>query len=297
MAEPPTLLADKILNTVRGECFAAPLLSGASQSNPHELAALAKLLLATSPTGIRSPSSLSAPPAPDAPAATAFLTTTPMAPPAPSPSDTWTIDTTISDDTTRNDVFYVLRRFRGGADRPYRTETSPARPYRGPGPANPCRICRGTDHLARTCPSPRTAKPAAPAAALPASPTTTSDLLPRPPTPPPAFPTDNPLPPDSVQYDNVWLLPVQPVSAIYTGPEADISTAIADIGTPGDIVGDSWLRRHPQVATSPLQPGTTCYALGHDVPPSIERLSLRITTRDWWKMRFRQYSDTIHGNT
>jgi len=84
----------------------------------------------------------------------------------------------------------------------------------------------------------------------------------------------------------LWRLPLQPArtrgprQAPYTAPEADISTAKADIGTPGDIVWDSWLRRHPQVATYPLKPATTRYALGHDVPPSIGQLSLRITTTD-----------------
>ena len=73
---------------------------------------------------------------------------------------------------------------------------------------------------------------------------------------------------------------MHPVSAVYYAAEADISTAIADIGTPGDIVGDSWLRRHPQGATSPFKPSTTRYALGHDVPPSLSRLSLRLTTSD-----------------
>jgi len=274
------MLADKILDTVRGEWFAAPLISGASHFNPHELAAHAKLLLATGPPGIRSPASLSAAPTPDATAATAILTTTSTAPPAPSRSKTWTVDTTIPDDSAPNEFFYVLRRFRGGADRPYRTETSPAYPYRGPGPANPCRICRGTDHFARTCPSLSPAKPTAPAAALLAPPTTTSVLLPCSPTPPPVPPADNPLPTDPVNYDNVWLLPVQPVSAIYCVPEADISTAIAEIGTPGDTVGDLWLRRHPQVASSPLKLATTRFPLGHDFPPSIGRLSLRLTTTD-----------------
>ena len=274
------LLADKMLDTVRGEWFAAPLISGASHSNLHKLSVRAKLLLATGPPSIRSPASLSAPPAPNAPAATTFLTTTPTAPPAPSPSDAWTVDTTIPDDSAPNEVFYVLRRFRGGADRAYRSETSRACPYRGPGPDNPCRICRGTDHFARTCAYLGPAKPAAPAAALLASPTTTSALLPCSPTPPRAPPAENLPPTDPVKYDNVWLLPVQPISAIYSAPEANISTAIADIGTPGDIVWDSWLHRHPQVATSSLKPATTRYAFGHDVPPSIGRLSLCLTTTD-----------------
>jgi len=98
----------------------------------------------------------------------------------------------------------------------------------------------------------------------------------------PLFPpfADNPPPPDPVNYDNVWLLRVQPVSTIYTAPKADISTAMADIGTPADIVGESWLRRHPPVFTSPLKTATTRHFLGHDVPPFIGNLSLRITTSD-----------------
>jgi len=271
------MLAEKILDTTRGEWLAVPLISGASHSNPHKLAPNAKLFLAIGPPGIRSLASLSAPLGPDAPAATAFLTTTPTAPP---PFDTWTIDTTIPDDSALNEVFYVLRRFRGGADRAYSTEISPARPYRGFGPANPCRICRGTDHFAYTYSSLRPAKPAALAAALFASPTTTSFLLPGSPTPFPPPPIDILPQTDPVNCDNLWLLPVQPVSAVYSAPEADMSTAIADIDTPSDIVGDSWLRRHPQVATSPRNPATTRYALGDDVPPSIGRLSLRITTTD-----------------
>ena len=70
------------------------------------------------------------------------------------------------------------------------------------------------------------------------------------------------------------------ICAAYSAPEADIATAIADIGTPGDNVGDSWLRRHPQVSTSPFKPANTRYALGHDVPPSIGSLYLCITTSD-----------------
>jgi len=274
------MLADKILDTVHGEWFSAALLSGASHSNPHELAAHAKLLLATAPPGIRSPASLSAPPAPDAPAAAAFLTSPPRSPHAPSPTDTWTVDTTVPADSAPKEVFYVLRRFREGANRPYRTETSLACPYRGPGPANPCRICRGTDHFARTCPSNRLAKPTAPTAALLASPTTTDDNIPRPPSPPSVAPATGPPAADPVDYDNVWLLPEHPISAVYSAPEADISTAIADVGTPGDNFGDSWLRRHPQVATSPLKPATTRDALGHDVPPFLCHLSLRIITSD-----------------
>jgi len=194
--------ADKILDTVRGEWFAAPRISGASHSNPHELAAHAQLVLATGTPGIHSPASLSAPPSPDAAVVTAFLTPTPTAPPAASPFDTSTGDTTSPDDSAPNEVFNVLRLFRGGADRPHRTEKSPVFPYRGLDPANPCRFCSGTNHLARTCPSLRPSKPAAPAAARFAFPNTTSAVLPRSPTPSPAFPAYNPPPTNPIDCDS-----------------------------------------------------------------------------------------------
>ena len=81
------MLADKTLNTVRGEWLAVSLHSGTSHSNPHELAAHDKLLLATALPGIRSPASLPVPPAPNAPAATAFLTSR-LPPPLPRPLPT-----------------------------------------------------------------------------------------------------------------------------------------------------------------------------------------------------------------
>jgi len=71
------MLADKILNTVRGEWLAASLLAGAAYNNPPELAAQAKLLLATDPPGIRTPAALSPPAAPPVPPAAAFLASTP----------------------------------------------------------------------------------------------------------------------------------------------------------------------------------------------------------------------------
>jgi len=40
------------------------------------------------------------------------------------------------------------------------------------------------------------------------------------------------------------------------------------------------MRRHSQVDTSPLCPATTRYALGHDVPPSLGRLCLRLRTTE-----------------
>ena len=164
-----------------------------------------------------------------------------------------------------------------------RTQTSPARPYRGPGPAIPCRICQGTDYFAQTCPTIRPPAPSRQTPARLAQTTSTADILP--PPPPAPVPAANlaehvPPAPQDHNYDDVWHVPILPVSTVYAAPEAVISTAIADIGTPGDIVGDTWLRRHPQAATSPLRPATTSYARGHDFAPSIGRLSLRLTTTD-----------------
>jgi len=193
------------------------------------------------------------------------------------------VNTTVPPNGNPNEVFYVLRRFLSGASRPYRTETSPARPYHGPGPESPCRICQSTDHFARNCPTTRPPAPSRPTPARLAETTSTANILP--PGPPAPVPAANlaehatPAPHDH-NYDDAWHVPVLPISTVYAAPEADISTAIVDIGTPGDIVGDTWLRRHPQAATSPLRPATTRYTLGHDVPPSIARLSLRLTTTD-----------------
>lgn len=50
-----------------------------------------------------------------------------------------------------------------------------------------------------------------------------------------------------------------------------------DIDTPGDIVGDAWLRSNPQHMT-PVMPSSRRFALGHDVPPTVGRTSIRIHT-------------------
>jgi len=76
------MLADKIMETVRGEWFAASLISAAKHSDPHDLAARAKLLLATGPPGTCSSASLSPSPPPHPnPTSSAFLAT--FADPAP----------------------------------------------------------------------------------------------------------------------------------------------------------------------------------------------------------------------
>jgi len=98
------------------------------------------------------------------------------------------------------------------------------------------------------------------------------------PTPPPAPDIPPQLAP-AITYDNAYFAPALPISPIYSTTEPDVATAIADIGTPGAIVGDTWLRRHPQLLTGPIRPATTTYALGHDVPTFIGRVSMRLLTR------------------
>ena len=81
------------------------------------------------------------------------------------------------------------------------------------------------------------------------------------------------------QLDDAYFIPALPISPIYSIAELDVATAIADIGTPGDIVCDTWLRRHPQLMTGPIRPATITYALGHDVPASIGHFIMRLLTR------------------
>jgi len=96
-----------------------------------------------------------------------------------------------------------------------------------------------------------------------------------PPAPPPV--PDQPAP--ARDYDTAWFAPTTPVSAVYAVTEPDIQTATTDTVTPGDIFGDAWLHRHPQVLTVPIRPPTTTYALGHDVPASSGRVAMRVRTR------------------
>jgi len=69
---------------------------------------------------------------------------------------------------------------------------------------------------------------------------------------------------------------------------------MAGIGTPGEIVGDALLRRHPQVATSPLKPAARRYAFGHNAPPSLGRLSFRITSTETSGRALAFYLPVVH---
>lgn len=91
----------------------------------------------------------------------------------------------------------------------------------------------------------------------------------------PHMPTQTPSPP---RTDQAYYLPTVPVSVVYATTETTPDTAIMDTGTPGDIVGDKWLRRNPQVMIGKMAPPTTFYALGNDVPTSVGRVHLRLRT-------------------
>jgi len=72
--------------------------------------------------------------------------------------------------------------------------------------------------------------PPSPNAILPPFPS--ADLLAAPAAPAAA-------PPPDIVDDAVWHHPTLPLSAVYAALEVDISTAITDLGTPGDIIGDT----------------------------------------------------------
>jgi len=273
------MLAKKPLDSVRGDWFAGALLAGADHSNPHDIPDRAKLLLTTNLPGMRSPTTLRTSPSHATPSTTTACLSSASSSTAQEPDDYWTGDTTTPNGDRPNDVFCVLRYFRCGSDCPYRTETSPARPYCGPGPVSPFRVCRGPDHLARACPSLGPQTPLRPSAARRANTISTAGIF----HPAPADPlTEPPALPDSpeAKYDSTWHLPIFPVSTVYATPDANITTTIAEIGPPGDFVRDTWLRGRPLTTTSPLRSATTRFALSRDVPISLGRLSLRITATD-----------------
>lgn len=188
--------------------------------------------------------------------------------------------TLTADDPERpNPVFYVLRRFRGTSTTPYRTERSAARTSmspRGPGPSNPCQICKGTDHFARTCQQFQDYQQQRPINSHLTDDDFASPLLKDdgamdvdlpPPVPAQAGANDDPA--------KAWF--IQSIQSVYAISEPTVKTPILDIDTPGDIVGDAWLRNNPQHMT-PVMPTSRRFALGHDVPPTVGRTSIRIHT-------------------
>ena len=60
-----------------------------------------------------------------------------------------------------------------------------------------------------------------------------------------------------------------PVQAVYTTHAPDTTTAIADISTPSDFVGNTLLRKNTQMTMGTVRSLTTSDALGHDVPTSF----------------------------
>ena len=74
-------------------------------------------------------------------------------------------------------------------------------------------------------------------------------------------------------------MPPAPISAVYATSDPSIQTASIDTSTPGDIVGDAWLKRNSQLLIGSVRAHTTSYALGHDVPASLGRVAMRLFTR------------------
>ena len=234
------MLYDNLPDATRSERFAHSVLAHPSDDQHALISHIQLLLTAGPPRSPPSPSAL-APPTP------AFL-----ADGAPvdlhRPRDSFLVE--VEDHPSDlAQAWCVLKRFRANTARPYKTDCTPSR-RPPPGPDNPCHNCGAPDHFSRTCPSPRRPSPAPFARAHVTFPHTKSHSLPSfsphdpPPAPatPPAHPPVPEQPVPARAYDAAWLAPTTPVSAVYAVTEPDIRTAITDTGTPGDIVGDTWLR-------------------------------------------------------
>jgi len=279
----PTMLYDKLLDATRSEWFAHSILAHPADSS-HALISHIQLLLTAGPPPPPRPMPLASPllsSAPPSPATPAYLADgAPVD--APRPGHAFLVN--VEEDPTDNaQCWYVFKRFRANATTPCKTERTP---FRRPPPSsdNPCHNCGAPDHFARTCPSPRRPPtPAAPSRAHLASPIIMSDqlsaLTPPPQLPLPPAPVIHDKPAPAINYDDAYFILALLIPPVHSITEPDIATAIADIGTPGDIVGHSWLHQHPQLLTCPVRPATTTYALGHDVPASIGRVSMRLLTR------------------
>jgi len=182
------MLYYKLIDATRTEWFAHAVLTLPSD-NPHDLISHIQLLLTAGPPP--------APPPPKPPGAapptTAFLADGAPAD-SPRPGDSFLVDVEDNPDNA-SQAWYVFKRFRAHATRPYRTERTA---FRRPPPSrdNPCHNCGAPDHFARTCPSPRRSDPSPPARAHLTSPhTLSSDLPDFTPTATPAAPDATPDPP------------------------------------------------------------------------------------------------------
>lgn len=274
----PEMLTDKIMDAMDGEWFTATVIPD-SGGDPHVLAARIKLMLTTGPPTARPPPAV-APTIP--PATTTSVTPVPAyitdAADKSNPADTDTMSVTIAadDPDEPNRIYDVLKRFRANCTTPYRTDRAfarPARSYRGPGPDNPCHNCQGTDHFAQKShklSSISSRPPQGVRFATTVTPVTPNDYVTPPLLTPPPIPPQGPPPREP---SGIYLL-----AASWAVSEPSITTAILDIGSPGDIVGDVWLANNPQATTSPMTPSTTRWAMGNDVPTTLGCVSLRLTT-------------------
>lgn len=270
------MLTDKIMEAIHGEWFTATVIPD-SAGDPHVLAARIKLMLTTGPPATRSttPSTTTVTTRPDdGSAPTPTFLTDPASDDANATTDTMMVTAHADDPNEPNRVYYVLKRFRANATTPYRTEratASPLRNFRGPGPNNPCHNCQGTDHFARECPRPNNNSTRTPRGVRLAD-TVSPPLGDNYSTPPPLEPPPIPLQ-DMTDKGHIYFL-----AATWAVSEPPITTAILDIGSPGDIVGDKWLAANPQVVTSPMTPCKARWAMGRDVPATLGYISIRITT-------------------
>eukprot|EP00170_Pyropia_yezoensis_P000770 contig_3563_g772 len=272
------LLTDKIMETITDQWFAATVIPD-SAGDPHVLAARIKLMLTTGPpsTEPTTPSmSTTSPALTDPTPPTSTYITDHADSTEHAATDTMTVTMAADDPDEPNRVFYVLKRFRANSTTPYRTDRPTAHPhrsYRGPGPNNPCYNCQGTDHFARECPALQGSQTRAPQSVR------LSDAI-APPTgdayssPPMIEPP--PIPRQGPGLDHTSHIYYQ--ASTWTVSEPDATTAILDIGSPGDIVGDKWLAANPQHVTTPMTPATDRWAMGRDVPETIGYISIRITT-------------------
>jgi len=273
------MLYDKLTDATRTERFSHAVLA-LLFDNPDDLISHIQLLLTAGPTTVPPPPN----PPGAAPPATAFLAD--GAPDdSPSRGDSFLVEVEDNPDDA-SQAWYVFKRFRAQATCPYRTEGTA---FRRPSPSRdiPCHNCGVPDPFARTRPSPRRSDLSPPARAHLTSPhNLSSDLPVFTPTATPASPdatTDPPASPSQLpparDYDAAWIAPPAPIATVYATSERSNQTAITDTGTPGDIVGDAWLRRNPQLFTGPVRPPATSYALGNDVHASLGRVAMRRFTR------------------
>lgn len=126
----PESLSDMIMDAIKGELFAATVLTDADNA-PHVLAGRIKLMLATGPPNFTTAPTIDAPMTTTPPTPT-FMTTKTDGHDPTEEEESMTVSLAADDPALPNTVFYVLRRFRGNAATPYRTERTPAQGFTSP---------------------------------------------------------------------------------------------------------------------------------------------------------------------